>query len=120
MSLVVRPVFIAGHIAYYQLNIDYITEKFCENKEKPQLQCNGKCHLAKELSVVSSNTTSEDANKTKIVSAYKSFTPLFNQNIVSNFDVKQEVIDLQTEVSKFYNNCYQFSIEYRLLKPPIV
>ena len=33
----------------YLINIEYITKVFCVNKEKPQMKCNGKCHLAKEL-----------------------------------------------------------------------
>lgn len=33
----------------YILNSTEITELFCVNKEKPELQCNGKCHLAKQL-----------------------------------------------------------------------
>lgn len=33
----------------YVLNQDYIAEFLCINKDKPQLQCNGKCHLAKQL-----------------------------------------------------------------------
>lgn len=33
----------------YELNKKYITEKFCENKNKPALHCNGKCHLKKQL-----------------------------------------------------------------------
>ena len=33
----------------YFVNQSEIIELFCENKEEPQLQCNGKCHLAKEL-----------------------------------------------------------------------
>ncbi|MCO6501215.1 MAG: hypothetical protein J5I47_12680 [Vicingus serpentipes] len=33
----------------YFINQAEITELFCINKEKPQLQCNGKCHLAKQL-----------------------------------------------------------------------
>ena len=116
----VRPVFIAGHIAYYQLNIDYITEKFCENKEKPQLQCNGKCHLAKELSVVSSNTTSEDANKTKIVSAYKSFTPLFYQKMKPSKLKSLAGIELSSKHLFFYKNNYTSIDKLALLKPPIV
>ena len=31
------------------VNQSEIIELFCINKEQPQLQCNGKCHLAKEL-----------------------------------------------------------------------
>lgn len=33
----------------YQVHKARITELFCVNKDKPQLQCNGKCHLAKQL-----------------------------------------------------------------------
>ena len=33
----------------YVLNQDYIAEFLCINKDKPKLQCNGKCHLVKEL-----------------------------------------------------------------------
>ena len=31
----------------YILNQDYIAEFLCINKDKPELQCNGKCHLIK-------------------------------------------------------------------------
>ena len=34
----------------YELNIEVITEAFCVNKAKPELKCNGKCHLAEQLS----------------------------------------------------------------------
>jgi hypothetical protein len=33
----------------YQLNKARITELYCVNKARPQLQCNGKCHLARQL-----------------------------------------------------------------------
>ena len=33
----------------YQLNKARITEQFCVNKSRPQLHCNGKCHLASQL-----------------------------------------------------------------------
>lgn len=33
----------------YIINYDYIAKELCENKAKPELHCNGKCHLAKEL-----------------------------------------------------------------------
>lgn len=36
----------------YFFNQSEIAELFCINKEKPKLQCNGKCHLATELSKV--------------------------------------------------------------------
>lgn len=33
----------------YELNKAYIAKNLCENRNKPQMKCNGKCHLAKEL-----------------------------------------------------------------------
>ncbi|WP_197076787.1 hypothetical protein [Hymenobacter terrenus] len=33
----------------YELNKVRITELYCVNKARPQLHCNGKCHLAQEL-----------------------------------------------------------------------
>lgn len=36
-------------LSNYLLNKEYITLNFCENKSKPKLKCNGKCHLTKQL-----------------------------------------------------------------------
>lgn len=33
----------------YAVNLDLIIEQFCVNKDKPIMQCNGQCHLAKQL-----------------------------------------------------------------------
>lgn len=33
----------------YNLNKTFITQNFCENKNKPLLKCEGKCQLAKKL-----------------------------------------------------------------------
>ncbi|HXA02497.1 MAG TPA: hypothetical protein VNW99_10950 [Cytophagaceae bacterium] len=33
----------------YKVNFKYISTVLCENKNKPVLQCHGKCHLQKEL-----------------------------------------------------------------------
>lgn len=36
-------------IEYYAFQKSYI-EKYCENKDKPELDCKGKCHLSKTMS----------------------------------------------------------------------
>jgi hypothetical protein len=33
----------------YQINKEIIAKTYCVNKAKPNLHCNGKCHLAKQL-----------------------------------------------------------------------
>ena len=39
----------------YIANYEYIVEELCENRDKPALQCNGKCYLAKRISGTSEN-----------------------------------------------------------------
>jgi hypothetical protein len=36
-------------VAYYELNKEYITANFCENKANPAMKCNGKCYLNKKI-----------------------------------------------------------------------
>lgn len=38
-----------GIIAHYQLNKAYIARVLCQNRDKPQLHCDGQCYLAKQL-----------------------------------------------------------------------
>lgn len=40
-------------VADYIINYDYISKVLCENKAKPELKCNGKCQLMKELAKAS-------------------------------------------------------------------
>jgi len=36
-------------LVHYRSNISYYSNVLCENKAKPKMNCNGKCHLKKEL-----------------------------------------------------------------------
>jgi len=45
----VRPLVL---IMEYYANYDYIANVLCENKDKPYLECNGKCYLEKQLNKV--------------------------------------------------------------------
>lgn len=38
-----------GTVAYFNINRAYIARVLCENRDRPQLNCNGKCYLAKKL-----------------------------------------------------------------------
>lgn len=62
---------------YYELNIDYIIETYCVNKDKPQLQCNGKCHLSKQLQLKSQEDAGAQNTSDHIV---ESFFPLYYQD----------------------------------------
>lgn len=49
----------------YAINYDYIVKVLCENKEKPEVACNGKCHLKKELANASDSETPASQNDKK-------------------------------------------------------
>jgi hypothetical protein len=48
----------------YVINYDYIAKELCENKAKPKLNCNGKCHLMKELAKASEDEAPQSDKKT--------------------------------------------------------
>ncbi|RYY66803.1 MAG: hypothetical protein EOO12_03135 [Chitinophagaceae bacterium] len=35
-------------LAEFRLNRDYIAQNLCENRQRPQLKCNGRCQLMKQ------------------------------------------------------------------------
>ncbi len=107
-----------GQVLYYQLNIDYIIETYCVNKEKPELQCNGKCHLAKQLQVTSNNASDDD--QTGIINVLvESFFPVFIQTSFLK-QVEEGVFEMIRLENYDYVNFYAFHLNSKLYKPPIV
>jgi hypothetical protein len=47
----------------FELNKEYIIQNLCENRFKPELQCNGKCYLAKQLLKVAEDKASKEADR---------------------------------------------------------
>jgi len=45
-------------IVEYAVNYDYIVNTLCINKSKPEIHCNGKCFLNKELAKANDSETS--------------------------------------------------------------
>lgn len=44
-----------GIIAWFNINQDKVVELFCINKNKPELDCKGKCYLAEKLEEAKQN-----------------------------------------------------------------
>jgi len=43
-------------IGWWELNRDYVAKNLCENRNKPQMKCCGKCYLKKQLKKADDNT----------------------------------------------------------------
>jgi hypothetical protein len=48
-----------GIVAYYEYNKAYIAQTLCENRDKPQSGCRGKCYLRRQLAKADAGATSE-------------------------------------------------------------
>ena len=51
--------------AGFELNRNYIAAKLCENRNKPQLHCNGKCYFMKKLKQAEENKSTEERQAQK-------------------------------------------------------
>ncbi|EAQ39172.3 hypothetical protein MED134_01095 [Dokdonia sp. MED134] len=89
-----RPVMNVGNVLYYELNIDYIVETYCVNKDKPKLQCNGKCYLSKQLSL----DTSDSSNENLSIRIVEAFYPLYFQS--------EQSFTITSLVSSYTQNSY--------------
>lgn len=50
----------------YEANKGFIAKNLCENKAKPKMQCNGKCHLRKQLSKTSESSKKGEESRLKL------------------------------------------------------
>lgn len=51
-----------GIVAWYEWNKKYVASVLCENKDKPQMKCCGKCYLHKQLNKVDDGTDKTGKN----------------------------------------------------------
>lgn len=93
----------------YELNKKAITEEFCVNKEKPELKCNGKCHLAEQLTK-SNQTPAEQPTEVN----YLPQIPLFYQEV----EQPVVVIDLNEKQTMHSIGFYSYSPVFKIEHPP--
>ena len=59
----VNPLRVFQPYLVYKVNQDYIATVLCVNKDKPKMECNGKCHLAKELKKAAEEESQNTQNR---------------------------------------------------------
>lgn len=90
LIMLIKPLWPVGE---YIMNYDYIVNVLCENKDKPELQCNGKCYLAQMLADESQQNENspfgKEQSKTKIQHVvFFQLLPLLDLEF--SFDSKKE------------------------------
>lgn len=100
----------------YVFNYDYIVKELCENKAKPELKCNGKCHLMKELAKASENETPVSQDKK---TSYTEFEILFLEKSAS-FEIANLNFPIQSEINAGYSDLYIYENTVSVFHPPTV
>ena len=94
----------------FYLNQDFIAEFLCINKDKPKLQCNGKCQLSK---MIEANTEPDKAPTIDL-----------REYPVALIDVDSVETSTRKPYSKralpWYTSNYKYLYKSSLLKPPRV
>jgi hypothetical protein len=71
-----------GAVAYYRVNQDYIAKNLCENRDKPMLNCNGQCYLAKQLKAAEQKEQKSNSERLakmpEVVLAFQAIQPVFS------------------------------------------
>lgn len=97
-------------MGYYALFTQDFIERFCENKDKPELQCDGKCELSKMLL----QQTEEDKTPINL--------ELLKNEIVLFFDTINTTKFLKSTLKNAplpqYLNLYSFHFEESIINPP--
>ena len=90
-------------VVEYIMNYDYIVNVLCENKDKPELQCDGKCYLAQMLAEESrqneKNPFGGEQSKTEIQHS------IFFQSVF----LHEFVVGTSSEVHNNFKTAQQFN-----------
>ncbi|NLR56683.1 hypothetical protein HGH93_01125 [Chitinophaga polysaccharea] len=74
-------------VVQFQVNQAFIAKELCENRNKPQMHCNGRCHLKKELDrdaqQEKNNNTGKDKYEVMFVETIHAFAPSTPKNDIT-------------------------------------
>lgn len=94
----------------YALNKDSITELFCINKERPELKCDGKCHLGNQL-----NETKE-SSESPTIPEVRTFSEFVSAPV--SFELPVYSVDSRTKTGFSYFSCLAEGFKVTLVPPP--
>lgn len=90
-----------GIITWYTANKAYVAAKLCENRDKPQMKCCGKCYLNKQLKKTEQQGNSSNSSKSQERDA-----DMFIDVPVNSLEF------IYTALRKTYNYFYQAPLGY--------
>ncbi|QMW03249.1 hypothetical protein [Spirosoma foliorum] len=102
-----------GTIAYYHANKDYIARVLCENRDKPEMHCDGKCYLAKKLKAQEDRQDKETATRLENVPVIT----LFCSDLSTFLIVPQTIRLVTTQLPLYVASAYRAPLS-AVFQPP--
>ena len=97
----------------YAVNYQYISTQLCENRARPELRCNGKCYIKKEILKSSEN---QNAKESKVqVKSIDVFVVNENSEFIADFSVEKNV-------ENNFQNCFNLRVkpfDESIFHPPL-
>ena len=110
--MLVKPIF---PVFDYVINYGYISKELCINKAKPELKCNGKCHLMKELAKASEDEKPISSDKKD--NSKHEIEVLFYQEILP-LQLTQIYFHTNSSAANNYSNHYFHLNSCSVFHPP--
>lgn len=112
LFLLFKPLIpLVEYVAFY----DYIKNELCENKDIVEMQCNGKCHLKKEL--VKASDTENGTEKNNSVTFEHTLVFFKDTSIHYEFSFLK---DQKSKINASYNDIYKYHFINSIFHPPLV
>ena len=117
MLISVKTILVPVVYLDFELRKDYIIKNLCENRFKPQLNCNGKCYLAKKLHKIAEDNATKETQKQgqfmkKIMEEVFETTPLFSCDWMMIESAPKSIYSFQLANTQ--------SLASSVFRPPIV
>lgn len=97
--------------AGYEVNQKYIAEKLCENRNKPWLNCNGRCYLMKKIKQAEEKERSTERQIQK---------SLFQDAFITGGYIINFQSELLQQINSNYTALQPQQVTLSLLRPPQV
>ena len=99
----------------YVVNYEYIVNVLCENKDRPEMECNGKCHLGKELAKEAGANQKNPFNGKTSKTEIPQF--IISENVSEySFAAENELVSIENIGYKTNLNSSLFT--FKILHPP--
>lgn len=98
----------------YAVNYEYISEVLCINKSKPELHCNGKCYLSKEIAKTN-DTDSSPLTKTK--NSGQKLLDIYALPEITEINKTENAFF--TNFNFLYKTAYSFLFLKHIFRPPV-